>query len=262
MSSLSGVSGAGSPNYYSQLASGRRITSAADDAAGLAISTELDRNANGYDAGGNNIKSGQDLIKVADGAQGQISDYLQRIRELALSAANDAVVSDDEKRMYQDEIDQLKQGIADIADQTMFNGKKLLDGSNPQFQLATDSNGNSTSFRTGNSTLKALGIEDFDVTREFDLNAIDSAIQAVSGSRGSMGASSNGMDYAYNFSTQASYNARSASSRIADTDYPQAVTEQKKKENLQTYALLMQKKKQEEEERRTQNFFTNMNFVQ
>ncbi len=257
MSGVSGISGS-SANYYQPLATGRRINSAADDAAGLSVSEELDRNATGLDAGSNNIRSAQDLIKVADGAESQVSDYLQRMKELAVAASNDAVVSDDERRAYQDEIDQLKKGIADIAEQTMYNGKRLLDGDG-SFSLATDSNGNTASFNVGQSTLRSLGIENFDVTGQFDMSVLDNAIQSVSGNRSSMGASSNGMDYAYNFNTQASYNVTSASSRIADTDYPQAVTEQKKKENLQAYAVLMQKKQQEDEQRRTQNFFTNTN---
>lgn len=259
MSGVSGVTGSGAASYYQQLSSGKRINSAADDAAGLSISQELDRSANGYDTGSNNIRSAQDMIRVADGAESQVTDYLKRMKELALAASNDAVVSDEEKRIYQEEIEQLKAGISDIAEQTMFNEKKMLDGSSTQYSLATDANGNATSFSVGQSTLKSLGIENFDVTGQFDVSAIDSAIQAVSGNRGSMGASSNGMDYAYSFNTQASYNTRSASSRIADTDYPQAVTEQKKKENLQAYALLMQKKKQEDEDRKVQNFFTNTN---
>lgn len=255
MSSISGVS---SNSYadYGRFASGKKVQSAADGAAELSIIEKENAQIRGMQAGANNMKSGKDVINIADAALGGVTDYLQRIRELALGAMNTATVTDSDRRAMQDEIDQLKQGISDIASQTQYNTKNLLDGSQTDFNLAIDANGNSTSFSTGNATLDALGIADFDVTKDFDLGAIDGALSKVSSQRGSMGAQSNGLDHALRYNSGAVYNLTGAKSKLEDLDYPQAVSEKKKKETLQLYALMMQKRKMEDEARRTSMFWT------
>ena len=254
MSGISGVSGS-SYQDYGKFASGKKINSAADGASDLTIIEKQESQTRGYDAGADNIRSAQDLLNIADGALGSITDYLQRIRELALKASNTAVMSDDDIRNIQKEIDQMKQGIADVADQTQYNGKNLLDGSNPDFQIATDADGGKNSFSLGEATLEALGIADFDVTGDFSLDAIDEAINTVSGLRSDAGAKSNALDYAYNYNRQAAYNTTAAKSRIEDLDYADAISEQKKKQTLQDYQMILLKKKMEDEAIKTRNFF-------
>lgn len=255
MSSISGIS---SNSYadYGKFASGKKVQSAADGAAELAIIEKEDAQVRGMGAGANNMQTAKDVLNIADGALGGVTDYLQRIRELALGAMNTATTTDSDRQAMQYEIDQLKQGIAGIASQTQFNTKNLLDGSQTDFKLAIDGNGNSTGFSTGNATLDALGITDFDVTKDFDLDVIDDAIAKVSSMRSSMGAQSNGLDYALSYNSGAVYNLTSAKSKLEDLDYPQAISEQKKKETLQTYALMMQKKKLEDESRQAAMFWT------
>lgn len=257
MSSISGVSGASNYSLYGQIASGNKLQSAANGAAELAIAEKQESQINGYDAGTKNLQSGKDLLNITDAALGGINDYLQRIRELALQASNTAVVSDSDRQNIQYEVDELKQGIQDIAKQTQYNQINLLDGSRKNgFQLASDANGSSITVNdSSNSTLDALGIADFDVTKNFDLNAIDKAIEKVSANRSKGGAQSNRLDYAINFNSYASFNTTASKSRLADTDYPQAVSELKKQQTLQTYALMMQKKKMENEARKMQNFW-------
>ncbi len=249
MSSISSISSSLSTTY-SQLSSGKAINSASDGAAELAIIEEEDAQVNGLNQGSNNMAQAQDLLNVSDGALQSIQDYLQSIRELAIKASN-ATVSDSDKAAIQTQIDQYKQGIADIAEQTTFNTKNILDGSQTEYSLATDANGNSTSISTTNATLEALGIADFDVTGDYDISAIDDAISYVSSALSSTGAQSNALDYAMNYNSYTAYNLTSAKSRIEDLDYPQAVSEKKKQETLQAYALMMQKKKEEEEAQRT-----------
>ncbi|MCR4945365.1 MAG: flagellin FliC5 [Lachnospiraceae bacterium] len=256
MSGISSIGGSMNTNIYSQLASGRRINSAADGAAETSIINKEDAQIKGLEAGASNIKSAQDLLKVADGGVGRITDSLQRMRELAVYASNDAVLSNSDKRAIQDEIDQLKQGISEISEQTSFNTKKLLDGNAEDLKVATDSNGNAQSMSVGSATLKSLGIEDFDVTKDFNIAAIDEALSKISENRSNIGAQSNSLDYAFMSNSQTSYDITSAKSRTEDLDYPQAVSEKKKQETLQAYALMAQKKKEEEEERKMQNFFT------
>ena len=94
-------------NTYAQLSSMKRINSAADDAAGLAISQKLLSQIGGYDAASSNAQSMSDLANTADGTLSSIDDSLQRIRELAVQASNGTYTSED-KKMMQNEIDQLK----------------------------------------------------------------------------------------------------------------------------------------------------------
>ncbi len=253
---MSSVSGVNQANLYGQLASGVRLRSAADGAAELGIAEKENIQTTGYDVGISNAESGKEVANISDAALGSITDYLQRIRELALSSMNDATTTASDRATYQQEIEQLKQGIADTAEQTTYNTKKLLDGSNTEFQMATDANGGSASVTTVNSTLEALGIADFDVTGDFSLDTIDNALAMVSEGRSSLGAQYNALDYLQNYNSTASYQHTASASRLEDLDYPQAVEEKKKQETLQQYALLMQKKKQEDEARKSSMFFT------
>jgi len=254
MSSISSISNAVGTGYQS-LASGKKINSSADDAAGLAIAEKQEAQIRGTEAGTNNMASAKDALNIADQALGSINDYLQRIRELAVSAANTAVYTDSDRAAMQDEVGQLIEGIQDVAKNTNYNTIQLLDGSKPSFSLATDSNGNSTKIDMADATLETLGIKDFDLTKDFSIDTIDNAISKVNSSRSSIGAQSNGLDYAMNYNKGAAFYTTQSKSRIEDLDYGEAVSEQKKKEALLQYSILMQKKKQENEEKRLSKLF-------
>lgn len=254
---MNGISGISSASYqdYGRFASGKKIQSAADGASELSIIEKQDAQVRGYEAGKNNIGAGKDLINIADGAMSGIQDNLQRMRELAVQASNTAVLSDSDRENIQMEIDQLKQGIADIASNTNYNTKNLLDGSAGDVNIATDANGNSTKLTAPDVTLEALGIKDFDVTGDFDIKDLDDALKQVSSGRSSMGAQSNGLDYAFNYTSNMSLNTTGAKSRLEDLDFPEAISDQKKKQTLQEYALFMQKKKMEDEGIRMRGMF-------
>ena len=85
---ISSVSNYSVYRNYQSLASGKKINSAADDAAGLAIAQKLNSQTNGYDVGYRNAGTSQDMLNVADGALGSITENLQRIRELSVQASN------------------------------------------------------------------------------------------------------------------------------------------------------------------------------
>lgn len=110
---------------YQQLSTGKKINTAADNAAGLAIAQKLLTQSNGYDMGTRNAATSQDMINVAEGSLSTISDSLQRIRELSIQASNTAVYGDDDRAAIQQEIDQLKQSISDAGKNTQFNNKNL-----------------------------------------------------------------------------------------------------------------------------------------
>src|SRR5687768_9241316 len=111
-----------------RLSSGLRINSAKDDAAGLAISERFSTQIRGMNQAARNANDGISLAQTAEGALGEIGNNLQRIRELAVQSRN-ATNSADDRAALQKEVAQLKSEIDRVADQTSFNGTKLLDGS-------------------------------------------------------------------------------------------------------------------------------------
>ena len=236
----------GRHSIYSHLASGKRINTAADDASGLAIAQKLKREETGLNVGAENAQAGVGVMNVADGALGGVMDYLQRIRELALRSMNGLTTGSD-KQIYQNEINQLKEGIQSLAKDTSLNEQKLLDGSMADMDLATNPNGGGMSIKMANSTLAALGIEDFDVTGDFDLEAIDNAMNIVSSQRGYLGASTNRLEHTYNYNTNASLQQMRSRSSLEDLDIGKAVSEKQKQDLLSRYRIMAQKKKQEQE---------------
>ena len=253
MSSISNISGS---SYYSQIASGVKLQSAADGASELAIAEKENAQINGLNMGQRNAEDGKSLLNVADGAMGGIADNLQRIRELAVQASNTAILSGEDRQMIQDEVEQLKQGISDIANNTEFNKKKLLDGSYGDGYIASGPNGSGMTLDIGDSTLKALGIEDFDVTGDFSIQTIDDALSKVSSNRSVIGAQSNALDYTISYNSQASINLTSAVSKLEDADIAKVASELNKQKLLQSYQLMMQKKQQEQERQKFSIFYS------
>lgn len=240
---------------YGRIASGRKVQSAADGAAELSIIQKEDAQARGYKTAENNIGSASDLLKVADGAAAGITDYLQRMRELAVQASNTATMTEADRASIQAEIEQMKAGITDIASNAAYNTKPLLNGSESQLGIATDSNGNGISVELPNALVQELGITDFDVTGDFNIADIDKALEKISAGRSSMGAQSNALEYAFKYTTNAKMNTIGAKSRLEDLDIPEAISEKKKRETLQEYAMFMQKRKLEDEAVKTRMFF-------
>ncbi len=245
--SISSISSQGLYQNYRQLASGKRINSAADDAAGLAIAEKMLAQSNGYDVGWRNAATSQDMVNVADGGLSTITDSLQRIRELGVQASNTAIYGDSERKMMQQEIDQLKDTISDAAKNTRFNTMSLLDGKMGSSHVASGPDGSGMDINMPNATLEALGIADFDVTGDFDLSVIDDAIDKVSSARGEMGATYNRLGYTMNYNSYASLNTTAARSRIEDLDFPKAISDMKKNSLLEEYRLMMQKKREEQD---------------
>ena len=225
-------------SIYGKIASGKRIQTAADDAAGLAISNEMKRNNNGLDVGASNIQDGIGVANIKDGALGSMQDALQRIHELSIKASN-GLYGDDEKQMIQKEVDQLLEGIQYTATATQFNGMKLLDGSMADMDIAMNADGSGLKIQMENLSLKSLGLEGYNVTGDFDISVIENAMKKISEARSSTGAYTNAMEHAYNYNTSASYNLLSARSRIEDLDIPTAVSEQKKNKLLEDYRMGM-----------------------
>lgn len=240
---ISTMTAISNPNsIYGKIASGKRIQTAADDAAGLAIANSMKKRGNGLDVGANNIKDGIGVANIKDGALDNMQNSLQRIHELSIKASN-SLYGASEKQMIQGEIDQLLQDIESTAVGTRYNEMKLMDGSMADMDIASNPDGTGMKIQMENVTLKALGIEGYNVTGNFDIKDIESAMEKITASRSTAGAETNGMEHAYNYNTGASYEMVSSRSRIEDLDVPKAVSEQKRNKLLEDYRMSMIRKK-------------------
>ncbi len=239
---------------YGKLASGKKIRTAADGASELSMIQKTERQIRGADVGAQNIRSGIGLLNIADGAMSQITDDLQRIGELGIKASS-GLLTDDDRAMIQTEIDQLKQGISDIATQTTYNEMHILDGSNTEFGIVTDSNGSNKQISTGDAMLQSLGIADFDVTGDFDISDVTNALKKVSTLRSAGGAQTNALEHAYNNTTNYVLNSTASKSRLEDLDIPKAVSEMDKKKLLQTYRMHMLQRSMEDKKNKTARMF-------
>ncbi|MFT7559294.1 MAG: flagellin [Flavobacteriales bacterium] len=136
-------SGAELDKASERLASGKRINSAADDAAGLAISNRQTSQIRGLDQAVRNANDGISLIQTAEGALDETTNILQRMRELAIQSSN-GIYSDTDRATIDAEVQQLKSEVDRIADSTSFNGQNILDGSLGDIALQVGSEANQT----------------------------------------------------------------------------------------------------------------------
>ena len=141
-----------------RLSSGLRINSAKDDAAGLAIASRMTSQINGLNQAARNANDGISMAQTAEGALGQITDNLQRMRELAVQSANGTNSATD-RAAIQNEVTQLQSEIDRVATTTAFNGTSLLDGTlqNASFQVGANAN-QTISMSVGSAKSSALGI--------------------------------------------------------------------------------------------------------
>ena len=177
-----GISTSALAKSTEKLSSGYRINRAADDAAGLAISEKMRSQIRGLDQASTNASDGISMIQTAEGALNESHSILQRMRELAVQAAN-GTETDDDRDNIQDEIEQLQEELDRIASDTEFNTMKLLDGS-----LSASSVGGTESgpkFGVYDDSLKAFVTSDIEgVTVTIDADASvggESAIWAGDG---------------------------------------------------------------------------------
>lgn len=230
-----------------RLATGLRINSASDDAAGLSISQGMTAQSTGLDRGIQNAQQSQDALRTAEGAAGQISESLQRMRELALQASNGILTGRDRSNI-QSEIDALKSNISDITNNTQFNTRNLTDGTFQNMATASQPDGSGQNISVGNMTLESLGLADFDITQNLDISAIDAAISQVNEARSNIGSQFNALEFNVNNNQVARENTFAANSRIADADIAQEMTRLSQASIIQQYQQQMQVLEQEREE--------------
>lgn len=182
---------------FSKLSSGKRITKAADDAAGLAISTNLEAQTRGLRQATRNANDGISLVQTAEGGLQEVSSMLIRLRELSVQAASDTV-GDKERGLLDKEYKALTTEIDRIAESTTFNGTNLLKGDSGRGELgfhvgafAGEQNVIKFDADATNTSADAIGIAGSGVAdKEIASDSIakvDSAIDAVSGMRANLG---------------------------------------------------------------------------
>jgi len=231
---------------YAQLSSMKRINSAADDAAGMAIAEKLEALSRGFDQATENTQDAINLGNTAEGAMAGISDQLGRMRELAVQASN-GLLTDEDRGMIQTEIDQLKDGIGNLVQNTEFNGIKLLDGSFSEKNIQNNPSGTGTQMNIANTGLTELGIENFDVTSTFSIDDIDSAISKINSARSEVGAQTNRFESSIRANEVARENTLSAQSRIEDLDAAEGITSLKQNQIIDQYKIAIQQKQMQQQ---------------
>jgi flagellin len=220
---------------FSKLSSGERITKAADDAAGLAISEKLKAEVRSAKQANRNANDGISMVQVAEGGLNETSNILTRMRELAIQSASDTV-GDTERQMTNLEYQQLKSEVDRISQVTEFNGKKLLNGEGErlEFQIGTgaDEFKDRIAYESGavNSSMENLGIHGLDVGSkegaQDSLASVDSAITKISTQRSLLGSLQNRLVSTTNNLQVYTENMSAANSRIRDVDYAEETAKQ------------------------------------
>ena len=226
-----------------QLSTGKRINAAGDDASGLAISARMTSQIRGLETSIRNANDAISMVDTAEGALDEITEMLQRIRELAVQSGTGTTHADD--RTYMDaEFNALRDEIDRIASNTEWNGNTVIDGTRGSagtvtYQVGVDG-GNTLSVDFGDMTASsgsmaslngaAVGLNGTTVASGITLAAsvitiTDAAITAVSTQRATFGATSNRLTHAVDNLTNVKVNAEASRSQILDTDYASATSE-------------------------------------
>ncbi|NIJ63066.1 flagellin [Qipengyuania flava] len=210
-----------------RLSTGKRINSAKDDAAGLAIATSMTSQVRGMNQGIRNANDGISMAQTAEGALNEVTNMLQRQRELVVQASNDTYSTDDLANL-KSEMDALNTQIDNVLTNTEFNGQKLFDasagtagvvsvqaGANEADAIDIDL---STNLTTDTDLAAAAGV-DVTALAAGDIALFDTAIKTVSTVRAGLGASQNQLESAVANLGNNITNLSDARSRIEDTDY-------------------------------------------
>ena len=210
-----------------RLSTGKRINSAKDDAAGLAIATSMTSQVRGMNQGIRNANDGISMAQTAEGALNEVTNMLQRQRELVVQASNDTYSTDDLANL-KSEMDALNTQIDNVLTNTEFNGQKLFDatagtagvvsvqaGANEADAIDIDLSTNLTT-DTYLANARAVDVENLVAG---DIALFDTAIETVSTVRAGLGASQNQLESAVANLGNNITNLSDARSRIEDTDY-------------------------------------------
>ena len=233
-----------------QLSSGRRIGSAKDDAAGIAIGESMTAQVRGLNQAIRNVNDGVNLAQTADGALGETANMLQRMRELAVQSAS-GTYSTTQRGYLQTEFTALASQIDKVASETTWNGMTVLTGTTGSTVTGTftfqsgQASGQSISVSITSMALSgmamtaaAVGISSA-ASASSAIASLDTAIGLVNTERAKIGAGINQMTYAADNLTNISGNIQASRSTIMDTDYATASTQLSKAQIIQQASTAM-----------------------
>src|SRR3954470_10181415 len=214
-----------------RLSSGYRINTAADDAAGLAISEKLRAQIGGLSQAGRNVQDAVSLVQTAEGQLNEVHSMLQRVRELAVQYKN-GTLSTEDRTAIQSEVNMLASEIERIGSSAQFNGIALLNTTQSvTFQVGAE-DGETISvgmISLGSSVPSTV----FDLSSSVAINNIDTAISSVSSQRSVFGAVQNRLEHTLNNLQTYQENLVSSESRIRDVDMAKEMVELTKLQVLQ-----------------------------
>ncbi|TRD11067.1 flagellin FliC [Erythrobacter insulae] len=212
-----------------RLSTGRRINGASDDAAGLSIATTFSSEIRGLNQGIRNANDGIALAQTAEGALNEVTNMLQRVRELAIQSSSGTYDAD--SRGFMDtEVDELRAQIDDILTNTQFNGVSVFSttsGSDVTVDIAIDA-GRTVTLTSSAIDSTNISATALDVTSVANagttITNVDNALKDVNTARSSLGAGQNRLESAINNLTTTATNLADARSRIEDTDFSAETT--------------------------------------
>jgi len=224
-----------------RLSSGLRINSAADDAAGLSITSKLDAQVKGIRQSSRNAHDAISLIQTAEGALGEVNGVLTRMRELAVQGSNSGNLTSNERNHIDQEFQLLESELNRIVGVTEFNGNKLIDGtqsSGIDFQVGMrNTSSDRISLTIVDSDSTALALNDDALTSstgaQAAIDALDTAIQSIATMRGTLGATQNRLTVTINNLGSMDENLSASMSRIRDADIAEESADMTRNQILQ-----------------------------
>ncbi|MES2175983.1 flagellin FliC [Sphingobium sp. AR-3-1] len=224
-----------------RLSTGKRINSAKDDAAGLAIASSMTAQIKGMTQGVRNANDGISLAQTAEGALNEVSNMLQRMRELTVQTLN-GTNDTDAKANIQAEVAQLQTQITDTLANTEFNGTKLFDGSVTDVTIQAGANASDTVTITLDDVTTAMTdalAVDATTATTADLDTFDTALASVATTRANLGAVQNRLESTVNNLTNNITSLTDARSRIEDADFSAETTALAKQQILSQASTAM-----------------------
>jgi flagellin len=227
-----------------QLSTGSRVNSSKDDAAGLAIGQTMTAQIKGLNQAVRNLNDGINMMQTAEGAMTEVSNMLQRMRELAVQSSN-GTYSDDQRDYLQIEFAALSAQITKVGEETLWNGIEVLGTASSTFvfQAGAQSGQTITATLTTAMTASGLSIDTLSIGSAgvsiSSIATLDDALELVNAQRASFGATINQMTYGADNLNNISANTTASRSSIMDTDYAAASTQLSKTQIIQQAATAM-----------------------
>jgi flagellin len=205
-----------------RLSTGKRINGAKDDAAGLAISTTMTSDIRSMNQGIRNANDGMALAQTAEGALEEVTNMLQRVRELAVQSST-GTYSDTDRGYMNAEVTELQAQIGNVLNDTKFNGVTLFGATDVTVNIATSATETIALTSKGIAAVAGLDVSSTTAAAA-TITATDTSLAEVSATRATLGAGQNRLESAVNNLTTNSTNLTDARSRITDTDYAAETT--------------------------------------